>query len=148
VHYIVPEPEGLVGGKLNPMFMSQVDRDGVSVLREAAANQEFSLTLDELSARWAAKRHFHGVYTFDVRSARSDADGRRLTCVYDTSLPGKRHHADIMGPTIQAPSTNNRRLQEKRRIKAFVENVSGSFTPAAQFRAGQFERYARSGTSR
>jgi len=51
LHFVVPHPGGLLDGKLNPVFLTQLDQNGLSVLRAAASNAEFELTLEELRAR-------------------------------------------------------------------------------------------------
>src|SRR4051812_10746715 len=51
--YLVPTPEGRnENGTLNPMFLAQVDREGLSVLRAAGADSEFEQTVIELMPRW------------------------------------------------------------------------------------------------
>lgn len=55
LHFLVCDPGGMLDGRLNPDFLRQLDKDGLSVLRGAAGNEEFTLTLAELKPRWAEK---------------------------------------------------------------------------------------------
>lgn len=138
LHYLVPTPEGrLADGHLNPINLVQVDRGGLSVLRQGAKNTEFEQTVQELRPRWQTnKKALEGVMTFPVSVVRYREE-QRLCCVYDTALPGKPHHADLMMPALggELSRTQRDRLQ-KARIKALVDQIGTNFEPIEQFRAG------------
>jgi hypothetical protein len=141
LHFVVSHPAGLVDGKLNPQFLNQLDHNGLSVLRAAATNAEFELTLEQLTARWDQKaRKFHGIATLSARNVRYDAD-RRLCCLYDTALPGRPHHADVAGPGIKADSRGAVEKLRRQRIKRLIDNAVLRFEAAAEFRGGFLSRF-------
>lgn len=142
LHFIVPHPDGLLNGKLNPTFLTQIDRNGLSILRGDAQDSEFEQTLNELKERWApSARKFHGVATFSAANARYDKE-LRLCCVYDTGLPGKPHHGDIAGPALTAESNSAMERARRKRIKCIIDNAVTRFEAAATFRGGVFSRFS------
>ncbi len=144
LHFIVPSPDGMINGKPNPTFLIPLDNDGLSILRGAAADNEFQQTLQELTARWSPKaRRFHGVVTFDARKVRYVADSR-LCCAYDTALPGKPHHGDIAGPAIKEDTKSATRRQQERRIKHLIDTAMIRFETATAFRDGVLSKFAES----
>jgi hypothetical protein len=142
LHFVVSDPEGILDGGINPMLLQQVHSGGLSVLRENATTEEFVHTLDELTTRWADKaRRFIGVASFQcsqVRYAKSD----RLCCVFDTALPGKPHHADIVGSLLPVESRSATERLRKARTKSLVDAIGQSFEAATSFRAGALARFA------
>jgi hypothetical protein len=55
LHFVVCHGAMLDRGKLNPNFLNPLDYDGLSVLRGAAADSEFEMTLQKLKAQWDVK---------------------------------------------------------------------------------------------
>jgi hypothetical protein len=143
LHYLVPTPEGrLDNGHLNPTFLTSVDVDGLSVLRDTAEDSEFEVTLAELRPRWQDRnRSLEGVMSFKTSLVRHAAENR-LCCVYDTGKQNKPNHADLMAPSLeghpQAVSANQLKKLQKIRIKKIVDKIGPSFTPVSEFRNGRF----------
>ena len=142
LHYLVPTPKGLMeNGFLNPVYVEQVDRNGLSVLRERAADEEFLLTLDQLKELWSKSgRELHGVMTFLTSEVRYEEDAR-LCCVYDTAETGKPSHAELMAPDmrVQFPDLTKGEIKHKKhaRIKRIVDKIGTQFEPATTFREGR-----------
>jgi hypothetical protein len=146
---IISDPNSLMqDGFINPTMFVPLDTFGLSVLRNGAADDEFEQTiaaLKQLSATKGAQRFFHGVCEFNVTTVRYDSGGR-LVGVYDTALPGKPHHADIVGPDLQVVTTASKSEQERdrrKRYKRILELIGPSFIPARKFRNGAFVQHAR-----
>jgi hypothetical protein len=126
-------------GKILPVLVKQVDRAGVSTLRDGATNEEFEITLALLKQRSASKgeeRYFHGVFRFPADAVRRDGMVRWLGA-YDTSTADRPHHADISGPTLPT-----RKEQEVRR-KKIIDAIGKSFISVRDFRAGKLQKYGR-----
>jgi hypothetical protein len=146
---IVSDPNSLLSdGSINPTIFVQLDGAGVSVLRSAAANAEFEVTIEELKVRSAQSgrpRYFHGVCEFKASAVRYDG-ADRLVGVYDTAQPKKPHHADLVGPDIHVITTASKKEQERdkrSRYKRVLELIGPSFIPARRFRDGSFISHAR-----
>jgi hypothetical protein len=141
LHYLVPTPEGrTANGHLDPGMLVQVDRNGLSVLRECADNSEFVSSLQELLPRWQTKeKTLEGVMTFRASQVRFDDEGERLCCVYDTGMAHKPAHADLMAPSISndtAVSNTQINKLKRARIKKIVDRIGNQFELASQFRDG------------
>jgi hypothetical protein len=140
LNLIVTDPQALDrrSGLALPVLVTRVDESGVSVLRDAAHNHEFDTTFTELKRGSDARgkpRYFHGVCRFLTGSIRQQ-NGTRQFGVYDTALPRRPHHADILAP----PAT---RQDLEARKKHLIYNIGPSFVNVAQFRDGVFVKYAR-----
>lgn len=141
LNYLVPTPEGRTeNGHINPLFLNQVTVNGLSVLRDSAANSEFELTILELRPRWQSKqRELEGVISFKAKDVRYLGDAR-LCCVYDTALPDKPNHADLMAtPLIEQDETvTNSELKKRKKvkIKAIIDQIGNNFSSASIFRDG------------
>jgi hypothetical protein len=150
LHFVVSDPKALLNGSLNPTIMMQIDFGGLSTLRDAASNDEFDITIKQLKNRANsadAEWYFFGVCTFSVSTIRHE-NNERFLCVFDTGLPDKPNHADVMGPDLAAMSNPplSKREQEKRnraRIKRMIDKIGPVLTGASRFRLGVFAEYAR-----
>ena len=146
LHLLITDPTNLLNGvELDPTLAMQIDRGGLSTLREGASNNEFLLTIQALRARSAEKgdqRFFHGVLTFEAGTVRK-IDGGRFLCIYDTGMADKPHHADLMAPPVSGASKSERKRAEMARYKSLIEAIGPSFVPAARFRGGVFSGYTR-----
>jgi hypothetical protein len=135
-------------GEINPVLAEQIFRGGLSALRDDAHDAEFLETLTELqqhSAGKGAERYAHGVLSFSAATVRYVQD-RRFMCVYDTALPHKPHHVDIMAAAEPSGSTRGEKEWARRAlIKEFIDKVGNAFVSAAEFRAGILLPYARPG---
>jgi hypothetical protein len=142
LNLVISDPQVLDprSGRVLPIVVNQVDKNGVSVLRDAAKNSEFEITFIEMKQRSDAKgepRYFHGVYSFLAREVRHQGNVRWLG-VYDTSIPKRPHHADMLAPPLQS-----RRDREARK-KQIIDALGTSFIAVADFRGGVFAKHARS----
>lgn len=141
LHYLVPTPNGLLeNGYLNPTFVQQVEKNGLSVLRALAIDDEFELTVSQLRARWSQTgRKLHGIMTFAAGSVRYDNEDR-LCCVYDTAEEDKPGHAELMAIDISHKMTGLTKSQIKQmreaRIKKIVDRIGSNFESVATFRSG------------
>lgn len=149
LNLVVSDPNSLLpDGSLNPAMVVQIDLGGLSCLRGAAEDEEFRLTIDQLKTRSAAagkQRFLHGVCIFPASTVRYDNDSRLLG-VYDTALPDKPHHADMIAPDLHPITTLSKTQKEKenrRRYKRIIELIGATLVPARQFRGGQFATYGR-----
>lgn len=145
LHLIITDPQSILGdGRFHPQAFMRVDSSGLSVLREMAKDDEFILTMTELSAR--KECYFHGVLQFkasDVRYCYYD----RFLCVYDTALKEKPHHADMMAAPI-APSDGSwtKSKADKARMEFAKEvrlAVGKAMIEAKEFRGGLLVKFAR-----
>ncbi|WP_369720057.1 hypothetical protein AB8Z38_22920 [Bradyrhizobium sp. LLZ17] len=148
LHLIVSDPTDLdANGLLNPASLIRIDTSGLSVLRENAGDVEFDHTITELKARSAAAnkpRSFLGVCIFSAQTVRHQ-NGERLVGVYDTALPMKPHHADLVGPClqkIQGLSNSQHEKAKRKRIKEIISLVGRCFDPARSFRNGTFLKHS------
>jgi hypothetical protein len=148
---IISDPQGIQGGKPpHPSILVQIDRGGLSVLRDTASSQEFEDTIQELKNRSKAsgrERFFYGICSIPTAEIRFDGESRFL-CVYDTAFPTKPNHADIIGPDLKAMADSeiSRPEQERRnrvRIKRFIDKIGDCFVSANAFRNGEFVSHAR-----
>jgi hypothetical protein len=146
---VISDPNSLLNdGSINPSMFIPLDRAGLSVLRGAATNDEFEITISELKERSSDRGHqrfFHGICEFKAVTVRYDGE-KRLVGVYDTVLPGKVHHADIVGPDLHVISTASKAEQERdrrKRYKKILELIGASFVPARKFRNGAFVHHGR-----
>nr|WP_278437084.1 hypothetical protein [Brucella anthropi] len=140
LHFFVRHHDGLSeNGHVNRTFVLQALKNGLSVLRNSAADSEFHQTIEELQANWIPKgKKVHGIITFKAASVRYNED-QRLFCVYDTGLPGKPLHADIMAPTLKdEPGLSSKALKE-RALRVLIERMGKVFTPASEIRGGAFK---------
>ncbi|WLF95716.1 hypothetical protein Q5698_08535 [Brucella intermedia] len=137
LHLIVRDPDGLLENKhLNPVFVQQLFKNGMSVLRQAAADDEFCLTVEELQQSWIPKnKSVHGMLTFKAASVRYK-DDQRLCCVYDTSLDNKPHHADMMAPKLKETPGVSLKVVKQRVVKAIIDGIGSDFIPAVEIRDG------------
>lgn len=142
LHYLVPTPEGRTeNGFLSPTFLISVDTDGLSVLRHRAQDNEFEVTVAELRPRWQDKsRSLEGIMSFKASAVRY-LDGHRLCCVYDTGMPEKPNHADLMAPSLEKlfPGSSKTEIKKRQRarIKQIIDQIGNNFTQAAAFRDGR-----------
>jgi hypothetical protein len=111
----------------------QIDKAGLSMLRDTAPDHEFVQTVAEMRLR-DPNRVLHGVAMFPAAAARYH-DERRLVGLYDTPLEGKPHHVDMIGPKVEAPSRGQKKVLEKRRYSILIEKI-GEIVLAADFRQG------------
>jgi hypothetical protein len=152
LNLILTDPQSIKDGKSpHPGVLVQIDTFGLSVLRDAASNQEFEHTIRELiqrSKERGQERFFHGVCSFQAGEVRYDGQDRFL-CVYDTALPEKPHHADVFGPDLSAPedkiSKGERERRSRARIKKLLDRINGRFASVAAFRGGAFLVHGRVG---
>lgn len=150
LHFVVSDPKSLLNGSLNPTALTQIDYGGLSVLRESASDTEFKITINQLKERANSadsEWFFFGVCSFTASTIRTD-NNQRFLCVYDTGLPDKPNHADIMGPNFMSMSQPpiSKREQEKQnraRIKKMIDKIGPVFTSASRFRSGIFAEYSR-----
>jgi hypothetical protein len=147
LHLLISYPQHVFDtGELRPELAEQIDSGGLSVLRSNAADAEFIATVEELKQRSQARgivRFVHGVLSFTAGSVRYD-ERQRFMCVYDTALPSKPHHPDVMGPTLGADlSKSEQKRQQRRRIKKFIDLVGPGFETVTTFREGVLSGYAR-----
>lgn len=72
------------------------------------------------------------------QNAGSSLPPQRLVGVYDTALPGKRHHADMIAPPIKPATDSKSELERarRRRIKKLIAVTGRCFDPARSFRGG------------
>ena len=145
LNLIITDPQTIDprSGKLLPVLVTQVDEAGLSVLRDAATDGEFDSTFVEMKRGSDARgkpRFFHGVCRFLSANIRLE-NGARHVGVYDTALPGRRHHADILAPPL---ATRRDREARKKRI---IDKIGPSLISVADFRDGVFVKYARDYTA-
>jgi hypothetical protein len=150
LHFVVSDPKSLLNGVLSPNVLIQIDTGGLSILRDAASDEEFRITINELKARaeaQGAEWYFYGVCTFSASAIRYD-EAKRFLCVYDTGLADKPNHADLMGPDLRALATptiskGEHERRNRARIKRARDIIDSIFTGAARFRGGKFSEFAR-----
>lgn len=137
LNFIVCSPP-FPDGTLTPEGLIQLDYSGLSVLRDAASNDEFTLTISQMSERRA--RELVGVARFTAATVRHDGNAR-LVGVYDTPLDGKPNHCDLLAPHI-APikdvlSRRDAESKRKKRIRRLIEKIGpDAIVPAIAFRDG------------
>ncbi len=144
---IISDPTDIQNGRLSPTLLIRIDTSGVSVLREAAHDDEFDLTISELKARSAAAnkpRTFLGACLFTAHTLRHQ-NGSRFLGVYDTALPNKPHHADVLGPPVNhltQISNSQLKREQLKRIKQTIDLIGRCFDPAHSFRNGALAKHA------
>jgi len=139
---IYPTDVQTPGPELMYTFISHAEKNGMSVLREGASDEEFHATI-ELRLKGRDDRRFHGIASLlcsDVRRllAKTRVDGQevgdRLYCVLDTDIAGRPHHADIFATVPRKrPNKAVRRLQRNR----LMELIRGSLERPDAFRGGR-----------
>ncbi|MEO9169162.1 MAG: hypothetical protein ABI230_12240 [Aestuariivirga sp.] len=143
MYFLASLPNSRMGsGHINPQYLAQLEKDGLSVLREHAADNEFAITLRMLAKHWKDKgKTFEGVISFHARQIR-DAKEPRLCCIYDTGEPDRPHHAELMATKIAVcyPNLKENQLKEARkaRIMEVMKLIGNGFTSAQEFRQGKF----------
>jgi hypothetical protein len=144
LHSVLIGPSDLKGDQIAITVVTHAEKKGMSVLRDAASNDEFKKIIAERtknnSARWV-----HGVASIPcakVRSllAKSDTGqrhlGDRLYSVLDADMDGLPCHADIFA-TVPRQHGNKTpkeawRVERGRLMELMLDNVSGP----SQFRNG------------
>jgi hypothetical protein len=113
LHSVLIAPADLENDQIAITVITHAEKNGMSVLRDGASNEEFRQTIN-IRRQDNANRHFHGVASIrcaEVRAlnlppnANDPLRRERLYCVFDTDLEGRPHHADIfatMHPNAQA----------------------------------------------
>jgi hypothetical protein len=100
---------------LLPVSVKQLDEGGVSVLRDAATDEEFEITYTQLKRSSDAKgadRYFYGVCRLLARSICED-NGVQQIGVHDTALPGSqtsRRHARTAGSRSKSSGSSQEAL--------------------------------------
>ncbi|MFK5598241.1 hypothetical protein ACFZ8E_14785 [Methylobacterium sp. HMF5984] len=128
----------LRSGKLLAGVLIQLEKKGLSALRQNAANQEFEITfklLKDASIERGKERFWHSVATMPAGSVRAK-DSEKISAVYDTSVENRRHQADIMGISTE-------RKQKERNKKALLDVMNLNITSTDEFRGGVFSHHAR-----
>lgn len=139
---VLSDPNSLLPtGLIHPGAVNQAFVSGLSTLRDGAADDEFELTIHELkeSSRLKGReRYFHGVKHFAADAVRFGAENSRFMCVYDTPLPGKPHHVDIMAPSLEL---SNKEIE--RRKKELITRMGSLTMVCREFRDGRFTHLGR-----
>jgi len=143
LHSVLIEPSDfrMHEDQLMYTFISHAERGGMSVLRDAASDEEFREALRLRLTK--ADRKFAGIASFPCSGVReivasTDVDGRqagdRLYCVLDTDVADRPHHADILVtvPRIGEITRGTFRRQRNRLMAA----VGTDIVPPATFRGG------------
>jgi hypothetical protein len=143
LNLIISDPQTVDprSGRLFPVLVTQVDGNGMSVLRDQATDAEFDITYAEMKQASDARgkpRFFHGVCRFLAGDVRYEA-GERYLGVYATALPRRRHHADILAPP---PPAMTRKEQEARK-KRIIDKIGSRLLSVSDFRNGAFAPYAK-----
>ena len=143
MHFLASLPNSrLESGHINPQYLTQLDQDGLSVLRDGASDSEFKITLDQLMVHWKEReKSLEGVISFSAAQIRAAKDPR-LCCIYDTGEKERPHHAELMTsdtakcfPNVAA---NQMKKAKKERLREIMELIGNAFTPAKDFRGGKF----------
>ena len=143
MHFLASLPNARIdSGHINPQYLSQLEKDGLSVIREAASDDEFAITLRILGEQWKDKgKTFEGVVSFYASQVR-DIKEPRLCCIYDTGEPDRPHHAELMVTKIAVcyPDLKENELKKarKERIMKVMKLIGNGFTSAKEFRHGKF----------
>jgi hypothetical protein len=122
LHLLLTDPQAIVDGKISSVTFSHAFRNGLSAIRATAPVEEYKVVLEELIRRSAAsngERYFNGVLAFPASLVR-EKDGKRLLCVYDTSLPGQPNHVDLMAPDAKN-LTGNKAQKFQKKLKELLE---------------------------
>lgn len=136
LNFVVFDPQQVFSdGTLQPFALMQVDRMGLSLLRQGATDEEFRLTVFEMNPDPSVNKKLHGVVEFLASALRYDGSAR-LVGIYDTPLPKKRHHADMVAPRWPGAMSNNARKTLNKRRLAQLNSKMGAATPLAEFRGG------------
>ncbi len=141
LNLIITDPQAVDprSGKLLPVLVTQVDGNGVSVLRDGATDEEFHVTYAEMKRGSDAKgreRFLYGVCRFLAGEIRHE-NNQRFLGVYATALAQRRHHADVLAPPVAT-----RREQEARK-KRIIDKIGPRIIDGAEFRGGALSRYSR-----
>jgi hypothetical protein len=122
-------------------MISHAERKGMSVLRDAASNDEFKKIVSMRLKK--PNQTFHGVASFassEVRGLLADRSTEqrkahdRLYYVLDTDMPDLPNHADIFA-TIPRSDKDPKRAWREEREKLLALLTTGLATPA-NFRNG------------
>lgn len=144
---LVSDPQMIVDGWLHPSKLANFDTSGQSVLREAAADNEFENTMAELVSR-SKERGKHrwclGVLRFPVHAVRYCASDRFL-CVYDTGMEHKPFHADLMcGPLVPDGATGGQLKRARMELAREVITALGrEIVGPSDFRSGLLMRFSK-----
>jgi hypothetical protein len=140
LHYLVTDPQAVDrrSGKLLPGLLSQIDKKGLSVLRDDASNDEFHITfglMKEYSDSVGKERYLHSISTVTAKDLRFD-NSQRISGIYDTAVKHRKHHADVMGVSTE-------KLHKERRKKVILGLLDVGNTPIPAFRNGALIQYMR-----
>lgn len=140
IHFLITDPQAVDprSGKLLPGLLSQLDKKGLSFLRQGATNVEFEITFKMMkrgSDSRGQERFLYSVSTVTVNDVRFH-NNERLAGVYDTAVPERPNHADVMGVSTE-------KKHRERRKKRLLELLDAGNVGVAQFRNGVFAVFAR-----
>ena len=125
-------------------FITHAEENGMSVLREAASDDEFRETI-RLRLKGDPTRSFHGVVSFPCASvrqlvARTDGHGRiagdRLYCVLDSDAERRRHHADVFATLPRSGTKVSNKAAWRRQRSDLMKLLRDNFATPGQFRGG------------
>jgi hypothetical protein len=141
LHFLASDPQTVDprSGRLLPLAVAQVNKGGLSVLRECATDQEFVSTIELLVAASRAKqqnRYLHSIRHVTTESIRTH-DGRRFLGVIDTGYRDRPAHADIFG------SKPSGRMAQEKQTMILLSKLDANFTLTSNFRRGVLSPYAR-----
>jgi hypothetical protein len=125
-------------GAIMPNLFSHAERQGCSVQRELANNEEIASFVRDF-LKGGNDRHWLGVvsaYCSDLRAIRLDGVDERAICIYDTAEPANPAHAEVCWSGVALEEGDSGELR-KLLLDAFS---SGSPVSPAVYRSGDVLR--------
>src|SRR5262245_25774028 len=148
LYSVIVVPPDMEEGQLVYAILTQAERQGLSVLRGAARDEEFVSVARQRIQSGASRgqvRAVHGVAELkcgEIRALRADPsslgrqDQARLFCIYDTDSPDLPHHADIFQTWPRGLSKNRSAASRKQDRLRLLELYKTNIITAAVFRGG------------
>ena len=152
LHSIIVDPTDFELGpdQLKFLFLSHAEKGGMSVLRDAAGDNEFQITI-RMRVEKKPGRSFYGIASFKCQVVRAlvaspnalgRAEGDRLYFVLDTDEPGRPHHADIFVTVPRADAGATKKQAWRKQRADLMALMNDGFVPANEFRGGRLVQVA------
>ncbi len=143
LYSVLIAPGDLKNDQIAITLITHAERKGMSVLREAASDEEFKSIVKARIKN--PDQSFHGVAHVrcgDVQSLRAKesdqqrSSGDRLYYVLDTDIDGLPNHADIFATVPRPHEKNSHKAAWRKDREKLLELMLKEFSTSDQFRNG------------
>lgn len=153
LHSVVVAPTDLDKTALAITMITHAEKKGMSVLRNAASDDEFKKIISQRLKK--PNQSLHGVATFDCEAVRelSSPDntdqretGDRLYYVLNTDMSGAPHHADIFATMPRPAEGKSPKAAWRTERERLLDILTAGLASPSDFRNGALVQQASAGS--